>query len=83
LPGNLSGGEQQRVAIARALVKSSRILFADEPTGSLDKATGENIMELLARLHKEGLSIVMVTHEADYARLARRTIEIEDGRIVH
>ena len=83
LPGNLSGGEQQRVAIARALVKSSKILFADEPTGSLDKATGENIMELLARLHKEGLSIVMVTHEAEYARLARRTIEIEDGRVVH
>ena len=83
LPGNLSGGEQQRVAIARALVKSSKILFADEPTGSLDKATGENIMELLARLHKEGLSIVMVTHEPEYAKLARRTIEIEDGRIVH
>ena len=83
LPGNLSGGEQQRVAIARALVKSSKILFADEPTGSLDKATGETIMELLAKLHKEGLSIVMVTHEPEYARLAGRTIEIEDGRIVH
>ena len=83
LPGNLSGGEQQRVAIARALVKSSKILFADEPTGSLDKATGETIMELLANLHKEGLSIVMVTHEPEYAKLAARTIEIEDGRIVH
>jgi ABC-type lipoprotein export system ATPase subunit len=83
LPGNLSGGEQQRVAIARALVKSSKILFADEPTGSLDKKTGESIMELLAKLHAEGLSIVMVTHESDYARLADRTIEIEDGRIVH
>ncbi len=83
LPGNLSGGEQQRVAIARALVKSSKILFADEPTGSLDKATGETIMELLAKLHKEGLSIVMVTHEPEYARLAERTIEIDDGRIVH
>ena len=83
LPGNLSGGEQQRVAIARALVKSSKILFADEPTGSLDKATGETIMELLAKLHKEGLSIVMVTHEPEYAGLAERTIEIEDGRIVH
>lgn len=83
LPGSLSGGEQQRVAIARALVKSSKILFADEPTGSLDKATGETIMELLANLHKEGLSIVMVTHEPEYAKLAARTIEIEDGRIVH
>ncbi len=83
LPGNLSGGEQQRVAIARALVKSSKILFADEPTGSLDKATGETIMQLLVKLHKEGLSIVMVTHEPEYAKLASRTIEIEDGRIVH
>ena len=83
LPGSLSGGEQQRVAIARALVKSSRILFADEPTGSLDRTTGEQIMRLLAELHEEGLTIVMVTHEPAYARLARRTIEIEDGRIVH
>ena len=83
LPGNLSGGEQQRVAIARALVKSSKILFADEPTGSLDRTTGEQIMELLAELHSEGLTIVMVTHEPAYAQLARRTIEIEDGRIVH
>ena len=83
LPGNLSGGEQQRVAIARALVKSSKILFADEPTGSLDRNTGEQIMELLAELHAEGLTIVMVTHEPTYAQLARRTIEIEDGGIVH
>jgi len=82
LPGNLSGGEQQRVAIARALVKSSKILFADEPTGSLDKATGETIMNLLAGLHQDGLSIVMVTHEPEYARLAERTIELEDGRVV-
>ena len=82
LPGNLSGGEQQRVAIARALVKSSKILFADEPTGSLDKKTGEQIMELLAELHREGLSIVMVTHETTYAAMAQRTIEIEDGRIM-
>lgn len=83
LPGNLSGGEQQRVAIARALVKSARILFADEPTGSLDRATGEQIMALLGDLHREGLSIVMVTHEPDYAGLAERIIELEDGKIVH
>ncbi|RZW20066.1 MAG: ATP-binding cassette domain-containing protein, partial [Desulfobulbaceae bacterium] len=83
LPGSLSGGEQQRVAIARALVKSSKILFADEPTGSLDRTTGEQIMELLAELHGEGLTIVMVTHEPAYAQLARRTIEIEDGLIIH
>lgn len=82
LPGSLSGGEQQRVAIARALVKSSKVLFADEPTGSLDKGTGEQIMELLSSLHQEGLSVVMVTHEPEYARLTERTVVIEDGLIV-
>lgn len=82
LPGNLSGGEQQRVAIARALVKSSKVLFADEPTGSLDKETGEQIMGLLADLHKDGLSVVMVTHDPAYAKRADRTIHIEDGVIV-
>jgi ABC-type lipoprotein export system ATPase subunit len=82
LPGSLSGGEQQRVAIARALVKSSKILFADEPTGSLDKGTGAQIMELLVSLHGEGLTVVMVTHEPEYARLAGRTVVIEDG-LVH
>lgn len=81
LPGNLSGGEQQRVAIARALVKSSRVLFADEPTGSLDRSTGEQIMTLLSELHKEGLSVIMVTHDPSYASLAQRTVHIEDGKI--
>lgn len=81
LPGNLSGGEQQRVAIARALVKSSKVLFADEPTGSLDKATGEQIMELMAGLHQDGMSLVMVTHEPEYARLSQRTVVMEDGLI--
>lgn len=82
LPGNLSGGEQQRVAIARALVKSSRVLFADEPTGSLDKTTGAQIMELMSDLHREGLSVVMVTHDPVYAGLAERTVHIEDGVII-
>jgi putative ABC transport system ATP-binding protein len=82
LPGSLSGGEQQRVAIARALVKSSRVLFADEPTGSLDKGTGEQIMQLLSELHQDGLSVVMVTHDPEYARLAQRTVIIEDGLMV-
>lgn len=82
LPGNLSGGEQQRVAIARALVKESRILFADEPTGSLDKATGEQIMGLLTELNTEGLTVVMVTHDPVYSELAQRTIHIEDGMIM-
>jgi putative ABC transport system ATP-binding protein len=82
LPGSLSGGEQQRVAIARALVKDSKVLFADEPTGSLDKGTGEQIMGLLASLHREGMSVIMVTHEPEYARLAQRTVEIDDGLIV-
>lgn len=82
LPGNLSGGEQQRVAIARALVKSSKVLFADEPTGSLDRDTGEQVMNLLTELNREGLSIVMVTHELDYACRAERTVALEDGRVV-
>ncbi len=82
LPSNLSGGEQQRVAIARALVKSSKILFADEPTGSLDKHTGKEIMELISELHQEGLTVVMVTHDPEYAAMADRTIAIEDGRLI-
>lgn len=82
LPGNLSGGEQQRVAIARALVKSSRILFADEPTGSLDKKTGEDIMKLITDLNREGMTVVMVTHDPQYAALAHRSIGMEDGVFV-
>lgn len=82
LPGNLSGGEQQRVAIARALVKNSKVLFADEPTGSLDKGTGERIMALLSELHREGLTVVMVTHDPAYAQMAERCVQIEDGVIV-
>ncbi len=82
LPGQLSGGEQQRVAIARALVKEARVLFADEPTGSLDSATGATVMELLGQLPQEGMSVVMVTHNEDYARLAGRMVRMEDGLVV-
>ncbi len=82
LPGKLSGGEQQRVAIARALAKGARVLYADEPTGSLDTDTGASIMELLQSLNKEGVTIVMVTHNPEYARLAHRSITMADGRIL-
>jgi putative ABC transport system ATP-binding protein len=82
LPGQLSGGEQQRVAIARALVKDARVLFADEPTGSLDKKTATGVMELLCDLNADGLTTVMVTHEPASAAMAQRIVEMEDGRIV-
>ncbi|WP_415517656.1 MAG: ABC transporter ATP-binding protein [Desulfovibrio aminophilus] len=81
LPGALSGGEQQRVAIARALVKDARVLFADEPTGSLDKATGRGVMELLRALADGGLAVVMVTHDQEWAALADEIVFMEDGRL--
>ena len=82
LPGQLSGGEQQRVAIARALVTSAKVLFADEPTGSLDKTTGREIMNLIRGFTDDGLAVVMVTHDREYAGVADRVISMEDGRIV-
>ncbi len=82
LPGKLSGGEQQRVAIARALVKSPGVMFADEPTGSLDKKNGDGIIELLRDLNADGVTVVMVTHDQAYAKLAGRTVVMEDGRVV-
>ncbi len=81
LPGHLSGGEQQRVAIARALVKDSKILFADEPTGNLDKTTGEAVISLLEGLKGDGLSVVMVTHDESYARRADRVVRMADGLV--
>ena len=82
-PTELSGGEQQRVAIARALVNRPRMLLCDEPTGNLDSKTGTAIMDLLVELHqREGLGLVLITHQAKLAELADRTIMLEDGQIV-
>ncbi|MDC7226920.1 MAG: ABC transporter ATP-binding protein [Spirochaetales bacterium] len=80
-PNELSGGQRQRVAIARALVNSPSIIFADEPTGNLDSRTGLNIMALFQKLHEEGATIVMVTHEMDIALHGKRIIHLRDGQI--
>jgi ABC-type lipoprotein export system ATPase subunit len=83
LPSALSGGEKQRVAIARALINNPKIIFADEPTGNLDSATGEVIMKILAKLHKEeSMAILMVTHDEGIARTADKLIHMKDGEIV-
>lgn len=81
-PKQLSGGQQQRVAIARALANQPDVIFADEPTGNLDRENGNNIITLLCRLHKQGTTVVMVTHDDDLGKVADRSIKLVDGHVV-
>lgn len=81
-PYELSGGQKQRVAIARSIVTQPDIIIADEPTGALDEETGENIMELLKQIHEKGTTVIMVTHNMEYAKLGDRCLTMRDGKIL-
>ena len=81
-PSELSGGQQQRVSIARALMNGGEIIFADEPTGALDTTSGKNVIEIIQKLHKEGHTVIMVTHDPGIAAIANRIVEIRDGEII-
>lgn len=81
IPSHLSGGEQQRVCIARALINNPKILLADEPTGNLDQKNGEIVLSLIEELHREGHTIIMVTHNPEIAKLGQRTVTLIDGKI--
>ena len=83
LPSQLSGGQQQRVSIARSIVHNPKILFADEPTANLDTESSEKVLDIFLNLHKQGQTIIMVTHEPEYAKLAERNIELRDGSIIN
>lgn len=83
LPSQLSGGQQQRVSIARAIAHEPKIIFADEPTANLDSETSHQVIQAFVELNKEGQTIIMVTHEDEYAKLAHRTITMADGNIVN
>lgn len=82
LPSQLSGGEQQRVSIARAIAEVPQILFADEPTANLDRESSQKVMDIFIELNKAGQTIIMVTHEPEYAKLADRVVVLDDGRVV-
>jgi putative ABC transport system ATP-binding protein len=80
-PSEMSGGQKQRVAIARALISKPKIILADEPTGALDSATSQQIMDLLGEIHASGITVIVVTHEADIAARAQRVIRLRDGKV--
>ncbi len=82
LPSQMSGGEQQRVSVARALAHKPRILFADEPTANLDNESSRTVMELFKEIYKQGQTIIMVTHEEEYAKMAKRIVRLDDGKII-